>query len=153
MSSENIENTFVMIKPNGVKDGLVGQIIDRYQKARLAIAAIDIKTMSREEAANFYSEHKDRPFFESLLDFMAVRPVIQMVLRGENAIDAVRKINGATNPSEAEPGTIRYDFAPEVTFNVVHASDSPESAKREIGIWFDESDLVIYEPKSFITNT
>jgi nucleoside-diphosphate kinase len=151
MTSVREESTFVMIKPNGVKSGLVGQIIDRYQKARLAIAAIDIKKMSREEAANFYAEHKERPFFDSLLDFMAAEPVVQMVLHGTNAIEAVRKINGATNPNEAEPGTIRYDFAPGVTFNVVHASDSVESAQREIGIWFKDEDLVMYEPKSFIT--
>ncbi len=153
MSSGNIENTFVMIKPNGVEDGLVGQIIDRYQKARLVVAAIDIKRISREEAINFYGEHEGQPFFEGLIDFMATRPVIQMVIRGENAIDAVRKINGSTNPNDADPGTIRYDFAPETKLNVVHASDSPESAKREIGIWFEESDLVIYEAKSFKTNT
>jgi nucleoside-diphosphate kinase len=131
-----MESTLVMIKPNGVKDGLIGEVIGRYEKARLSIGKITLKTMSKTEAEGFYIEHQGKEFYPPLIEFMSSGPVIIMVLEGDNAIEAVRAINGATSPSDASPGTIRYDFAPDVRRNIVHSSDSPTSASREIGFWF-----------------
>ena len=147
-----MESTFVMIKPNGVKNGLIGEIIGRYEKARLSIAAIQIKQINQKEAEGFYAEHKERPFFKELVDFMSGEgPTILLVLSGVNAISVARTLNGATNPADADAGTIRYDFAPDVGKNIVHSSDSTESAQREINYWFPNSaDLVNYTPFSFI---
>ncbi len=140
-----MEMTFAMIKPNGVKSGLVGKIIERYEDAGLAVCAIKMHQMTVKDAKGFYAEHVKKPFFGELKDYMTAGPSVMLVLGGENAIAKVRAINGATNPAKAEPGTLRYDFAPSMTENVVHSSDSPKSAKREIAFWFDKKQVYSYE--------
>jgi len=146
----HMEMTLVIIKPNGVLGGLVGEIINRYEKARLGVAGIRIRNITREEAEGFYAEHRERGFFGELVGFMTSGPVVLLALRGEKAVEAVRQMNGATNPANALPGTIRYDFAPNTGENVVHSSDSPESAAREIAYWFKSNELVEYSPASHV---
>jgi nucleoside-diphosphate kinase len=131
-----MQKTLVMIKPNGVKDRLIGEVISRFEKAGLAIVRLEMKTLGRAEARAFYREHKGKYFYPGLMKFMTSGPIVAMVVRGKNAIAAVRAIAGATNPREALPGTIRFDYAPNTTRNVVHASDSPKSAAREIRFHF-----------------
>lgn len=145
-----MQTTFVIIKPNGVRGGLIGEIIARYEKARLGVAAIRLGVITRKQAEGFYAEHKERGFFGELVDFMTSGPVVLLALRGEKAVEAVRHMNGATNPANAQPGTIRYDFAPNTGENVVHSSDSPESAAREVAYWFKAEELTAYEPASFV---
>jgi len=140
-----METTFAMVKPNGMRHGLFGRIIARYEASGLALQAVRIVEMSREEAEGFYAEHKGKGFFSELIDFMTSGPVALLVLGGADAVKAVRTINGATNPAEAAPGTIRFDYAPNVGMNVVHSSDSPESAKREIAYWFKPSEVIAYQ--------
>jgi len=130
------ERTLVMIKPNGVADRLIGEVISRFEKARLSVVRLELKNLSVEQARAFYKEHEGKHFFDGLLAFMTSGPMVAMVVEGENAIAAVRAIAGATNPKEALPGTLRFDFAPDTTRNVVHASDSQKSAQREIGFHF-----------------
>lgn len=143
-----MEMTFAMIKPNGVKSGLVGRILDRYASARLAIAGVKMHRMTAEDARGFYAEHVNKPFFPELEAYMTQGPSVMIALAGENAVAKVRAINGATNPEKAEPGTLRYDFAPSMTENVVHSSDSPASAEREISFWFTKDELYEYEAAS-----
>ena len=143
-----MEMTFAMIKPNGVKSGLIGRILDRYTSARLAVVGLKLHQMTSEEARGFYAEHVNKPFFPELEAYMTKGPSVMIALAGENAIAAVRAINGATNPVKAEPGTLRYDFAPSMTENVVHSSDSPASAEREVAFWFKKEDLYDYEAAS-----
>ncbi|GHV11343.1 nucleoside-diphosphate kinase [Fibrobacterales bacterium] len=140
-----MEKTFAMIKPNAVQSGLAGRIIARYESARLSVAAIRLKQMTKADAEGFYAEHIGKPFFAELAQFMTSGVSIQLVLAGENAIAKVRAINGATNPAKAEPGTIRYDFATSMTENAVHSSDGPESAAREIAFWFKPEEIFEYE--------
>lgn len=143
-----MEMTFAMIKPNGVKSGLIGRILDRYTSARLSVIGLKLHQMTSEEARGFYAEHVNKPFFPELEAYMTKGPSVMIALAGENAIAAVRAINGATNPAKAEPGTLRYDFAPSMTENVVHSSDSPASAEREVAFWFKKEDLYEYEAAS-----
>ena len=145
-----METTLVIIKPNGVKGGLIGEIIARYEKARLAVAAMRMRKISAAEAEGFYAEHKGKGFFGELVGFMTSGPVVLMALRGEKAVEAVRQMNGATNPKNASPGTIRYDFAPSMGENIVHSSDSPESANREVAYWFKPEELSAYNPRSHV---
>jgi nucleoside-diphosphate kinase len=145
-----METTLVIIKPNGVRGGLIGEIVGRYEKARLAVAGIRIRRITREEADGFYAEHRGKGFFAGLIDFMTSGPVLLLALRGEKAVDAVRQMNGATDPEKAQPGTIRHDFAPSIGMNVVHSSDSPQSAAREVAYWFTADDLVDYSPASHV---
>ncbi len=141
-----MQSTLLIIKPNGVKGGLIGEIIGRFEKARLGVAAIRIQNLTRKEAEGFYAEHSSRGFFGELVDFMTSGSVVLVALRGEKAVEAVRQMNAPTNPQNALPGTIRYDFAPNTGENVVHSSDSPESAAREIAYWFKAEELVEYAP-------
>lgn len=143
-----MEMTFAMIKPNGVKSGLVGRILDRYVSARLAVVGLKMHQMTSEEARGFYAEHVNKPFFPELEAYMTKGPSVMIALAGENAVAKVRAINGATNPDKAEPGTLRYDFAPSMTENVVHSSDSAQSAEREVSFWFSKEDLYAYEAAS-----
>ena len=143
-----MEMTFAMIKPNAVKSGLIGRILDRYTSARLSVVGLKLHQMTSEEARGFYAEHVNKPFFPELEAYMTKGPSVMIALAGENAIAAVRAINGATNPAKAEPGTLRYDFAPSMTENVVHSSDSPASAEREVAFWFKKEDLYEYEAAS-----
>ena len=132
-----IERTLVLIKPDAVAAKVVGQILARYEAAGLAIEAMEIRRMTHDVSAQHYAEHVERDFYESLRDFMCSGPLVAAVLSGEDAIARVRELNGATNPANADPGTIRADFAESVRRNAVHASDSAESARREIAIWFN----------------
>lgn len=140
-----MEKTFAMIKPDAVQRGLVGTIISRYEAKGLRIAAMKIMLVTDELARQHYAEHVNKPFFPGLLSYITSGPVVALVLEGKNAVAEVRKLNGATNPLEAACGTIRGDFAQEVGRNVVHGSDSVESAAREIAIYFDEKEILDYE--------
>ncbi|HEC96589.1 MAG TPA: nucleoside-diphosphate kinase, partial [Nitrospirae bacterium] len=131
-----------IVKPDGVKKNLVGEVVGRFEKNGLRVAALRMIRMSRDEARGFYIVHKKRPFYESLTDFMSEGPIVVMVLEGEDAISKVRGIMGATNPKEAAPGTIRADLASDIERNMVHGSDSPESAKYEIGYFFSSLEMV-----------
>ncbi|MCK8612683.1 nucleoside-diphosphate kinase [Gordonia sp. C13] len=133
------ERTLVLIKPDGVERSLVGDIISRIERKGLTLVALELKTASDEVARGHYAEHADKPFFGSLLEFITSGPLVAAVLEGPRAIAAFRQIAGGTDPVEkAVPGTIRGDFALNTQYNLVHGSDSPESAEREIGIWFPE---------------
>jgi nucleoside-diphosphate kinase len=137
-----METTLLIVKPNGVRGGLSGEILSRFEKARLAISAIKMKQLALSDAEGFYAEHKERGFFGELVGFMTSGPVLLVALRGDKAVEKVRTMNGATNPAEAAPGTIRYDFAPSIGENVVHSSDSPASAQREVAYWFSAEEIV-----------
>ncbi len=131
------EQTLVLIKPDGVARGLVGEVITRIERKGLKIAALELKQVSPELAGAHYAEHAEKPFYGSLIDFITSGPVVAAVLEGPRAIAAFRQIAGGTDPVEkAVPGSIRGDFALETQYNLVHGSDSPESAKREIALWF-----------------
>jgi len=133
-----MEKTFVMIKPDGIKRGLVGTIIQRYEQKGLKITAAKLVAVSEDLAQKHYAEHASKPYFSNLIAYLTSGPVLAMILEGPNAIKLARIINGATRVEDALPGTIRGDFANSTTENLVHASDSPESAKREIALWFPE---------------
>lgn len=135
------ERTFSIIKPNAVSKNVIGEVITRFEKRGLRIAAAKFTKLSREKAEGFYIEHKDRPFFGSLVHFMTSGPVLLMVLEGENAVLANREIMGATDPAKAAAGTIRKDFADSIEANAVHGSDSTKSAEREIAYFFDKSEV------------
>lgn len=136
-----IEQTFSIIKPNAVQKNVIGEIIARFEKRGLRVAAAKLTKLSREKAEGFYIEHKERPFFNSLVHFMTSGPVVLMVLEGENAVALNREIMGATDPAKAAPGTLRKDFADSIEANAVHGSDSPNSAQREIAYFFDKSEV------------
>ncbi|MET0356613.1 MAG: nucleoside-diphosphate kinase [Cellvibrio sp.] len=138
-----VEQTLSIIKPDAVSKNYIGQIIARFEKAGLSIAAQRMLQLSRAQAEGFYAEHKGRPFFEGLVEFMVSGPVVVQVLSGENAILLNRELMGATNPANAAPGTIRADFAEAVDRNAVHGSDSPTSAAREIAYFFASSDIIV----------
>lgn len=137
-----IERTFSMIKPDATKRNITGKIIDRLESAGLKVVAQKRVWMSLREAEGFYAEHKARPFFGELTEFMSSGPTIVQVLEGENAVAKNREIMGATNPADAAEGTIRKDFALSIGENSVHGSDALETAKREIGYWFSETEIV-----------
>jgi nucleoside-diphosphate kinase len=137
-----VEQTFAMVKPDGVRRGLSGTIIARIEAKGFRIRALKLMRISRELAERHYGEHKGKPFFEGLVSFITSGPVVAMVVEGENAIAEWRKMMGATNPKDAVPGTIRGDLASTIDENVVHGSDAPATAEREIGIFFDPGELV-----------
>lgn len=134
-----MERSLVLVKPDGVERRLVGEIISIYEKKGLNITALKLIQPTREIAENHYIEHKDKPFFKELVAFLTRGKVCAMIIEGNNVVKMVRKINGATDPAEAESGTIRGRFAISKSENIVHASDSVESAEREIKIWFPET--------------
>ncbi len=138
----SLEKTFSIIKPNAVAKNAVGAIISRFEDKGLRVAAAKLTRLSKEKAEGFYIEHKDRPFFGSLVQFMTSGPVLLMVLEGENAVMLNREIMGATDPAKAAPGTIRKDFADNIEANAVHGSDSAKSAEREIAYFFDRSEVL-----------
>ncbi len=131
-----IERTLSIIKPDAVAKNVIGQIVSRFEGADLKVVEMQLKSLSKEEAEGFYAEHSERPFFADLVSFMTSGPVVVQVLEGENAVLANRDLMGATNPKEAEAGTIRSDFAESIDANAVHGSDSVESAAREIAYFF-----------------
>lgn len=139
-----MEQTYIMIKPDAVQRGLMGEIISRIENRGLKIAAMRLGVMSEESAKEHYKEHAERPFFASLIEYVTSGPSVSMVVEGKNSIAIMRAVNGATNPVDALPGTIRGDLAIETGRNVVHASDSTESAQREIAIHFKDSEIVNY---------
>ncbi len=136
-----IERTFSIIKPDAVAKNVVGEIYSRFEKAGLKIIAAKMLHLSKEQAEGFYAVHKERPFFKDLVEFMTSGPVMVQVLEGENAITQNRAIMGATNPKDAEPGTIRADFADTIDENAVHGSDGPDTAKTEIAFFFTEQEI------------
>ncbi len=131
-----MEQTLVLVKGDGVKRRLIGEIIRRIEAKNLEIGAMQLMDVSRELAEEHYAEHRDKPFFEELVEFITTTPVVAMRVEGEGAIKVMRKLMGSTNPAEAEPGTIRGDLALSMPDNLVHGSDSPESAERELGLFF-----------------
>ncbi|HVK62627.1 MAG TPA: nucleoside-diphosphate kinase [Bdellovibrionales bacterium] len=136
------EMTFSIIKPNAVKKNVMGDVIATFEKQGLTIAAAKLTVLSRKKAEEFYAEHKERPFFGELVDFMTSGPVMLMALSGEGAVMKNREIMGATDPKKAAPGTIRAKHGDSVGENAVHGSDSPESAARELALFFEKSELV-----------
>ena len=133
-----MEETLVLVKGDGVRRRLVGEIIRRIEAKSLDIAALQLMDVSRELAEEHYAEHREKPFFEELVEFITSTPVVAMRVRGESAIKVMRTLMGSTNPAEAPPGTIRGDLALSLPDNLVHGSDSPESAKRELGLFFGQ---------------
>ena len=137
-----VQRTFVAIKPDGVERGLIGEVVNRFERRGLKIVGMKLLQVTREMAETHYGEHKGKPFYEGLVSYITSSPVVGMVLEGKDAVALARNVIGATNPANAAPGTIRGDFAVEIGRNIVHGSDSPDSAKREIGIFFKENELV-----------
>lgn len=140
-----MEKTFLMVKPDGVQRNLIGEIVNRFERKGYKLVAGKLMNISEELAKEHYGEHQDKPFFGELVEFITSGPVFAMVWEGENVIATGRKIVGATNPQEAEPGTIRGDFGVTVGKNIIHGSDSPESAEREINLFFEESEILSYD--------
>jgi nucleoside-diphosphate kinase len=138
----NMERTLAIIKPDGVARGVMGEVISRIEKNDLRVAAAKMIHMTQAQAQGFYAVHKERPFFNSLTDFMTSGPVLVMILTGENAIARWRDLMGATNFEEAAPNTIRRDFATDIEKNVVHGSDAPETAAFEMGYFFNSFEIV-----------
>ncbi len=136
-----MEKTLSIVKPDGVRKNIIGEVISRFEKKGLKVLALRMLSLTKEEAEGFYEVHRERPFFGSLTDFMSSGPVVVMVLGGVDAIKTVRTVMGATNPEEADPGTIRKDFADSIESNIVHGSDSPENAVIEIGYFFSSLDI------------
>lgn len=143
-----MERTYLMIKPDGVQRGLVGEIMSRFERKGLKLVAAKLMVIPRETAERHYAEHKDKKFFPSLISYITSGPVFAMVWEGENAVQVCRNIMGKTNPQESAPGTIRGDYCMVTGVNIIHGSDSPESATREIGIFFRPEDLVDYKRDS-----
>ena len=143
-----MERTFLMVKPDGVQRSIIGDVVSRFENKGYQLVGSKLMQITKELAEQHYGEHKERPFFGELVDFITSGPVFAMVWEGENVISTSRLLVGATNPSEATPGTIRGDFAVTVGKNIIHGSDSSESAVREIGLFFKEEELVSYEKDS-----
>lgn len=141
-----MERTFLMIKPDGVQRNLVGEIIQRFEAKGFTLVGLKMMQVSSELAEKHYAVHKERPFFRSLVDFITSSPVVAMVWQGEGVIASARKIIGATNPLNAEPGTIRGDFGISVGRNLIHGSDGPDTAKDEVSLWFSDAELADWTP-------
>lgn len=140
-----MERTYVMVKPDGVQRNLVGEVISRFERKGFKLVGLKLMQISKELAAKHYGEHQGKPFYEGLIDFITSGPVAAMVWEGLNAVAVIRTMMGKTNPADADPGTIRGDFAVFMGNNVIHGSDSPESAEREINLFFSPEELVAYE--------
>jgi len=139
-----IERSFVMLKPDAVLRRLMGTVLTRFEKRGLKIVAAKMMEISEDLAKEHYGEHKDKPFFNDLVSYITSAPVLAMVIEGDECISLIRKMVGATNPKEADLGTIRGDYALETGRNIIHASDSPQSAKREIALFFEDSEICEY---------
>ena len=140
-----MERTYVMIKPDGVQRSLIAEVISFFERKGLKIVGLKMLQIPRELAEEHYEEHKDKPFFYDLVSYITSGPVVAMVLEGKNSIAVARELMGATNPQKAAPGTIRGSFGMDIGRNVVHGSDSPDSANREIGLFFNKAELVDYK--------
>jgi nucleoside-diphosphate kinase len=137
-----MERTLSIIKPDGVAKGLIGEVLKRFESNGLKVAAMKMISMSKKQAEGFYEVHREKPFFDSLTDFMSSGPCVVLVLEGERAIRQNRRLMGATDYTQADPGTIRADFASSIEKNIVHGSDGPETAKVEIGYFFNALEMV-----------
>lgn len=131
-----IEKTYTMIKPDGVRNGHIGEIVNRFERVGLTVERMELSMVTEELAKANYAEHEGKPFYDGLIAYITSGPVVKMVVSGENAVATVRKLMGATNPADAAPGTIRGDFGLTMDENVIHGSDSVASAEREIGVFF-----------------
>ncbi len=140
-----IERTLVLIKPDGVQRLLVGRIVARYEERGLKIVGLKLVRVDRDLAERHYAVHRDKPFFAGLVEFITSGPLVALALEGPDAVAVVRAMNGATRPHQADPGTVRGDLALETAQNLVHASDSPETAEAELGLWFRPDELLSYE--------
>lgn len=140
-----MERTLVLVKPDGVQRGLIGEIVSRLEKRGLKLVAAKFMSVSRQLAEKHYEIHKGKPFYEGLINYITSAPVLAMVWEGPLAIAAVRQTMGSTRPTEAAPGSIRHDFALEVGRNLTHASDAPETAAQEISIWFKQEEIISWE--------
>lgn len=141
----NIEQTLVLLKPDAVQRGFIGDIISRFEHKGLKIAALRMLLISDKLAKNHYGEHEGKHFFDDLVEFIRSGPVVAMILEGDDAISTVRTMVGSTNPKEAAPGTIRYDFGMHTGRNLIHASDSKTSAEKEVSLFFDIDEIVEYD--------
>jgi nucleoside-diphosphate kinase len=130
------ERTLILVKPDGVRRGLIGEVISRIERKGFTISRLELRTLDRETAEQHYGEHRERPFFGELVEFITGGPLVAMVVEGPDAVKSMRGLMGATNPVEATPGSIRGDFATIIGENIVHGSDSPENGEREIGLFF-----------------
>ncbi|MCH8883385.1 MAG: nucleoside-diphosphate kinase [SAR324 cluster bacterium] len=137
-----VERTLSIVKPDGVRANVIGEVFKRFESAGLQIVAARMTSLTKAQAQAFYAVHRERPFFDSLTTFMSSGPIVVSVLEGEDAINRNRELMGATNPAEAAPGTIRKEYASSVEQNIVHGSDAPETAREEIGFFFSDADLV-----------
>jgi len=138
------ERTFVMVKPDGVQRGLIGEIINRFEKKGIKIVAMKLVSVSKDLAEKHYGVHKGKPFFKPTVDYIISSPVVAMVLEGNNVINTVRSMMGKTNPQEASSGTIRGDFGQFIGRNIIHGSDGPETAEFEIKLWFKPEEIAKY---------
>jgi nucleoside-diphosphate kinase len=141
-----VERTFLAIKPDGVQRKLVGEIIRRFEVKGFTLVGLKLMMVSRELAAQHYGEHKEKPFFGGLVDFITSGPVVAMVWEGKGVVASARKMIGVTNPLNSEPGTIRGDFGVDIGRNIIHGSDAPETAVREISLWFKSEELASWSP-------
>jgi nucleoside-diphosphate kinase len=141
----DVQRTLLLVKPDGVQRQLVGRVLTRFEERGLKIVGLKLVHVSRELAETHYAVHRERPFFAGLVDFITSSPLVAAALEGPNAIAIVRAMNGATRPHEAEPGSIRGDFAVETAQNLVHASDGEETAATELALWFKPAELLSYE--------
>jgi nucleoside-diphosphate kinase len=142
---ESVERTLVLVKPDGVQRGLIGEVISRLERRGLRLAGAKFMAVSQELAEEHYAIHKGKPFYEGLIRYITSSPVMAMVWEGPKAVAAVRQTMGATRPTEAAPGTLRHDFALEVGRNLTHASDSPENGEKEVALWFGSQELVTWD--------
>jgi nucleoside-diphosphate kinase len=140
-----VERTLIIIKPDAVQRGLIGQIIDRFERRGLRIAAMRLMQISRELAKKHYAVHEGKPFYPGLIDYITSGPVVAMVLEGKGAIEVARRTMGATNPAQASPGTIRADFGLDLGRNLVHGSDGLDTARFELGLFFTEEEILSYD--------
>ena len=140
-----MERTYLMVKPDGVQRGLCGEIVTRFEKKGPKLVAMKLMVIPKATAEKHYGEHKGKKFYDSLISYITSGPVLAMVWEGENAVSVCRTMMGKTNPQESAPGTIRGDYGMQTGMNLIHGSDSPESAEREIGIFFKTEELVSYE--------
>ncbi len=140
-----IERTLVLVKPDGVQRGLAGRILARYEERGLKIVGLKLVKVDRDLAERHYAVHRGKPFFAGLVEFITSAPLVALALEGPNAVGLVRTMNGATNPANADPGTVRGDLAVEMGQNLVHASDSAETAAAELALWFRPEELLSYE--------
>ena len=140
-----METTLILVKPDGVQRGLVGEVIGRLERKGLKIAGLKMVHVSEELANKHYGEHVGKPFFNSLVSFITSSPLIALAVEGENAVEVSRNLMGATNPKEAAPGTIRGDYGLTIGMNIIHGSDSLESAERELDIFFESSEILSYD--------